>query len=200
MINLKNESKPRELTPEGNHIARLYSIIEVGTVPVAYKEEPSRQVRFTWELPEEMREFNEEQKPMVIGNKYTASMYKEAKLRKVVEGMVGKLSDEEADEFDLHTILGKVCMLNVVHTVGKNGKTYANVASAAPIPKAVKEVPEQINESVYLDYADFDQAVYEKLPEWIKKEMAESTEMKEKNGAAKSDFEYPSNELSDSPF
>lgn len=180
MINLKGEKTEREIVPEGNHIARLYSIIELGTVPVAYKEEPVRQVRFTWELPEEMREFDEKQKPMVIGNAYTASMYKEAKLRKIVEGVVGKMTDAEADEFDLHSVIGKPCMLNVVHTLAKNGKTYANVASAAPLPKAVKEVPEQINPSLYFDYADFEDATYEKIPQWIRNEMAESEEMKKR--------------------
>lgn len=188
MISLKSDTKPRELVPAENHIARLYSIVEVGTVPVAYKEEPSRQVRLTWELPEEMREFNGENKPMVIGGKYTASMYKEAKLRKIVEGIVGKMTDEEADEFDLHTILGKACMLNVVHTVGKNGKTYANVASAAPLPKAVKDIPTQFNDSVWFDYSEFDQVVFEKLPEWMRKEMMESEEYKNRGTMAADPF------------
>lgn len=184
MINLKNDSEVREIVPEGNHVARLYSIIEVGTVPVAYQEEPSRQIRLTWELSEELREFDSQQKPMVIGNKYTASMYKEAKLRKVIEGMVGKLTDEQADEFDLRTVLGKPCLLNVVHTVAKNGKTYANVASAAPLPKAVKEVPEQMNKSIFLGYEDWDEEMYQSVPQWIKNEMDASVEMKTRSGVS----------------
>lgn len=183
----KGEERP--ILPEGNHLARLYSVVEIGTVPVAYREEPARQIRLTWELPEETAEFDGVQKPLVIGNKYTASMYKESKLRKIVEGMTGKLDDKEADDFDLQTLLGKACMLNVVHTVGKNGKTYANVASAAPLPKAIKEVPEQFNPSVWLDYQDgWSEEVYGKLPAWVQREMQESQEMVEKEpGYSKKD-------------
>lgn len=175
----KGEERP--ILPEGNHLARLYSVVEIGTVPVAYREEPARQIRLTWELPEEIAEFDGVQKPLVIGNKYTASMYKESKLRKIVEGMSGKLDDKEADEFDLQTLLGKACMLNVVHTTGKNGKTYANVASAAPLPKAIKEVPDQFNNSIWLDYGEgWNEEVYNSLPQWVRNEMGESQEMVEK--------------------
>lgn len=187
MIDLKGEKTEREIVPEGNHIARLYSIIEIGTVPVAYQEEPSRQVQLTWELPEEMRDFDGEQKPMVIGNAYTASTFRLAKLRGIIEGMVGKLSDQEADEFNLHDLQGKVCMLNVVHTVAKNGKTYANVSGTSPLPKAVKDVPEALNAPLYFDYGDFDEATYARIPQWIKNKMAESKEMKERDGFSEKD-------------
>lgn len=204
MISLKSNQQEREIVPFGNHLGRLYSIVELGNLPIYNKPgETGRKVMFTWELPEEMRDFNGEEKPLVISFDYFISMYKTSQLRKAVEGIVGKLDDSDAEEFNLQGLLGKSCMVNVVHTASKaNGRMYANVGSITPLPKAVKEVPPQINPSTFFSYGEFDNDVYNKLPAWVQRKMSESTEMKEKNGAAKSDdFSYPSDEPSDGiPF
>ena len=53
-----------ELTPAGNHIARCYSMIEIGTVKEDFKGEVKNlhKVRITWELPLEQRVFRSEER------------------------------------------------------------------------------------------------------------------------------------------
>ena len=178
MIDFNAEKPVRELVPTGNHIARLYSIIEIGHVTEEYmgQEKRMHKIRLTWELPEEKREFDGEQKPMVIGREYTVSLYEGSNLRPIVEGMLGELDEEN---FDIKELLGKPCMLQVVHKTSKtSGREYALISSAAQLPKGLK-APEQFNPSVYLDYKEgWDDAAYEALPQFIKDDMAESEEMK----------------------
>lgn len=178
------DQKPRELVPAGAHVARLYSIVEIGTIEGEYMGNPTqkRKVRLTWELPEETREFDGEMKPLVIGKTYTISLFEQAKLRPIVVGMLGGLTEEQEENFDIKSLLGQPCMLQVTHEEF-SGRKYANVAGATQLPKSVK-APKQYNENVYLDYAEgWDDAVYGKLPQFIKDKMAESHEMKARNGA-----------------
>ena len=74
-ITAKNESKPRELIPAGNYIARCYQMLQIGTVEEEYKGEKKMQekVRISWELPTELKVFKEEngEQPLVISKEYT---------------------------------------------------------------------------------------------------------------------------------
>jgi hypothetical protein len=57
-----------EPVPAGTHIARLFEIIHVGTVPDTYQGETrmSSQVRLNFELCNEKREFDGVEKPLAI--------------------------------------------------------------------------------------------------------------------------------------
>lgn len=204
MIPFKSE-KQREIIPEGSYAARVYQIVQIGQVPNTFpgSEYPTvPKLRITWEL-DETREFDGEQKPLVIGGKYTISLGDKSNLRPIVEGILGKLDEEDMETFDMKSLLGKTCMISILHKTSKaTGKEYAVVVSTAALPKKM-EAPAPFNEQVYLDYHEgWSQETFDKLPEWIKKEMWESVEMKEKGGAAKSDFEYPKDEIdpNDVPF
>lgn len=195
-IDFKGTEKPRELVPAGAHIAILYSAVELGTMEVEFNGEKKKQrkIRLTWELPEEMRDFDGVQKPMVIGKTYTISLFEQAKLRPIVVGMLGSLTEEEEENFNIKSLLGKPCMLQVTHE-DFNGKKYASVVSATQLPKSVP-APVQFNETQYFDYAEFDQETYDKLPAFVKDKMAESDEMKTRNGfAAKEDSEDMANSV-----
>jgi hypothetical protein len=115
-------------------------------------------------------------------------------LRKFVRGLEGK--DQET--FDLEALLGKVCMLNVSHNqVGD--RMYANIDSAAPLPKGMSE-PEAVNEQFILNYTDkWDEARFEKLPDFLKEQMKQSDEYKRKTfeGAEKAS---PLDDESQIPF
>ena len=88
------------------------------------------------------------------------------------------MSDAELDDFELKALLGKACMLNVVHTV-KGDNTYANVNSVAPIPKKM-EVPEQVNKSVYYEIEQGRNDVFKSFPDWMK-EMIEVQRVEERS-------------------
>ncbi len=180
-INFKGENKPKELVAAGAHIATIYSVVQLGTMSGEYMGKPTskNKIRITWELPEEMREFDGEMKPMVVGKTYTASLYEMAKLRPIVVGILGEIDEET---FKIEDLIGKACMIQLAHAE-YNGNEYADVVSCTQLPKSVP-APKQINPSVYLDYQEgWNDAVYEKLPQWMKDKMGESAEMKKRNGS-----------------
>lgn len=104
--------------------------------------------------------------PMVIWSRYTASLSEKAKLRKHLEAWRGRaFTTQELDAFDMDNILGKPCMIAVVHNTATNGRTYANIDS---ISKLVKGMPAPAAEGELLSFNFYDhtQAEFEALPEW----------------------------------
>lgn len=194
MITMQNDSKPRELPPAGAHVAILYSIIELGTMEGEYMGKPTlkKKIRLNWELPEEIREYDGVQKPMVVGKTFTASLFEQSKFRPIVVGMLGGLTEEQEETFDVKSLLGRGCMVQIAHDE-YNGTKFANVVSVTQLPKSVK-LPKQFNPTKYLDYSDgWDDDIYDSLPQFIKDKMAESQEMKARMNK---DIDL----LADSPF
>lgn len=199
-IDFAAKKAPKELLSAGAYIATLYSVVQLGTMKGEYKgtETHKNKIRLTWELPEEMREFDGEMKPMVVGKTFTASLYDQSKLRPIVDGMFGGLSPEQEADFLIEKLVGKSCMIQLV-PAEYLGNEYMDVVSATQLPKSVP-APKQINPSVYLDYQEgWSDEVYAGLPQWMKDKMSESDEMKKRNGfAEKSD--YPENPGGDQAF
>jgi hypothetical protein len=63
---------------------------------------------------------------------FTPSLHEKAGLRKFLRGWFGRdLTQEERNEFDTESLLGKPAFLVVTHTT-KDNETYANIASCTP--------------------------------------------------------------------
>jgi hypothetical protein len=134
------QTKSFDPVPAGNHVARLYDIIHLGTIPTEYMGEHKMtdKIRLTFELSNERKEFKEGdgEKPFSISREFTYSFGAKSALRPFIDGMTGtKMVDGEHP--DLEALLGEACLLNVVHTE-KNGNTYANIQGASPLPKGMK--------------------------------------------------------------
>lgn len=173
-IAIKPAVKPQ--IEAGSYIARCYQFIHIGTSRYQYmgQEKVTNKIRFTFELPTEKKVFKEgdEAKPCAISTEFNLTLFEKGKLRPAIEGWLGrKLNDMEADAFDVESLVGKECMLNVIH----NEKGYAEIASISPLPKGV-ECPAQINKSQTLSYDNFDKELFEKLPEFLRKSIQESDE------------------------
>ena len=166
--------------PAGSHVAICNAVVDLGLQPGsdAYPT-PKHQVYVRFEIPGERITYKkddaETEGPMSIGRTFTAPMNEKANLRLFIEGWFGKKfpGDEAAANFDVKSLLGKKCLLNVTHT-SKGGKTYANLAGAMPLPKGLTDTSVQANESIYfsLDEApgDVDRA-FGKLPPWLQKKI-----------------------------
>jgi hypothetical protein len=158
--------------PSGAHIAICTLVADVGMQPSQFYE-PKRKVIFRFELPNERldytdKEGNVKNAPMVIYDTLTASMNKKATLRAMLTGWRGKeFTDEEAEEFDTKNVLGKACMISVVHKTS-DGKTYANIASVMPLPKGTT-APKAETDLIYYD--DTTPSIRDQLPEWIMKKV-----------------------------
>ena len=185
-INAKAGSlTPRELIPAGSHIARCYQMLHIGTVTdvIMGEEKVLNKVRITFEVPGEMRVFNEEngEQPMVIDKEYNLSMNPKSNLRRDLESWRGQgFTEDEADNFDITKLLGIACMISIVHKTSKKGNDYATISSISGLPKGV-ECPKQINPTFEFNYDDkFDPERVEKFPDFIKDAMKSSEEYKKR--------------------
>ena len=187
----------REKIEQGNYRAVLYRIVYIGTVEGEYKGEKksSFKVHLTWELSDERKVFKEgeEAKPFVISQTFTFSMGSKSNLRPIVTGIIGGLTDSEAANFDLDTLLGKACMLQVSHGESETGK-FKYLLSTAQLPKGMP-APDAYNELVLLSYADWSDKVFNSLPKWIQDEIVKTPEYQTITGQFDSSFSLEDQEL-----
>lgn len=176
----------REMVPAGPHVARCIKIMHFGHVPtVNFHGQDVMQdtVRITWEIPGEMRTFDEEKgpQPMSISRDYTVSLGEKANLYKDLVGWRGKgFTQDELEGFDILNVLGAACMLSVIHQPSKNGNEYAKIVSISGLPKGTV-CPENINPLFVWDYdQNYDEGVLENLHEWFRDKIKSSEEYKAK--------------------
>lgn len=165
--------------PAGNHIARCYEMIQIGTIiekTGIYAGKESHKVRLTWETPDETHDFGKGQQPFSISKEFTLSMNEKATLRKMLESWRGKaFTEEEAKRFDITKLLGKPCMLNVIHKKSQTGKDYAEISSISALPKSF-ECPPQVNPTQVLSFDEWNESVFQALPEFIRNKITASKE------------------------
>ena len=119
-----------ELAPAGTHIARCYSIIDLGSQVSEYQGEKktARKVLLRWELLGDDR--MADGRPFIVAKRYTASLHEKAQLRKDLAGWRGRdFTPEELKGFELQKVLGHHCMINVIH-VEKAGQHCQHHAAA----------------------------------------------------------------------
>jgi hypothetical protein len=176
----------RVLPPEGTHIGRCVGFIHVGTYDDEYQGQPitSNKIRLTFELPDELHIFKEgdDAKPFTISQEYTLAMSSKANLRKLVEGIVGALHDEDAFSFDTEQLVGKCCLLTIKHRETAKGNKYAVIATASPLMKG-QVCKEAFNPSKILNYTDhWDEDYFNSLPDFIREKMVTTQEYKNMTG------------------
>lgn len=163
--------------PSGNHVAVCNMVVDLGKQRSngQYGEKVQHKVFIRWETPDEQidwtdKDGNQQTGNRVIGSFYTVSLHENATLRATLESWRGRrFTPEELAGFDITKLLGAPCMINVTHAE-KNGKTYANVVSVTPLPKAMKENPPKSSLGLFL-YDDDNTGTFDQLPEWLQKKI-----------------------------
>lgn len=179
-----NTAKPRELIPAANYIARCYYMVHLGhiTEVIQGQEKVLNKVRIGWELPQEMKVFDQAkgEQPCAIYKDFTLSLHEKASLRKMLDSWRGKaFSAEEAKNFDITKLIGAPCMINLIHKPSKDGtRFYEEISSISAMPKGVT-CPKAINQPFVLSYDGFDELKFNSLPDFIKDKMRGSKEFKE---------------------
>jgi hypothetical protein len=111
------------------------------------------------------------------------SLHEKANLRKFLESWRGRaFTKEELDGFDIFTVLGVVGQVQVIHNVGDDGQTYANVKAVMPLPKGMKVnmAPENDIRSFSLEEQQpGNPQIPEGTWEWIAKKIMSSPEYKD---------------------
>lgn len=181
-ITATNSAQTFAPVPAGTYAARCYSMIHIGTVTEDYMGESKElnKVRITWELPTELKVFKEEngEQPYSVSKEFTLSMHEKANLRKFLESWRGKgFTDEEVKSFDVAKLLGKSCLISIIHKTSKQGNPYAVISSCSTLPKGMI-CPDQINPSFEFSWENFDQDKFDNLPDWLKDKMKTSNQYK----------------------
>lgn len=168
----------------GMHHAVCYGIVDLGTQPGG-QYEPKRKVCFLWEIPSERIQFERDgvkkDLPRGMSSQYTLSLSAKGLLRPMLESWRGRaFTEDELKGFDLKTILGANCFLNVVHVAGtgkNSGKTFANVKSVNPLAKGMPKLKSETPLVFFsLDECGSPITVPATLPDWIKAKIMQSEE------------------------
>lgn len=163
----------------GTYTAVCSRVIDQGTQTSAFYGTSKRKVLLAWEIPEVEVEVDGDKRPALVMSSYTASLSEKATLRKDLESWRGrKFTKEELEGFDLKNILGKGCMISVVHS--EDGK-YANVASVMALPRGMPAPPAP-RELINFDLNAFDQDTFDKLSDKMREKIRSSPEFKALTG------------------
>jgi len=203
-LTMKDEGGSFTPCPAGNHVAICYAVIDLGTQhsdafnwegkSIPASDRP--QILIMWEIPGELVDIDGEQKPAMVSKFYNAFFNDKAALRLHLEAWRGRqFTEGELCGFNISAVLGKSCMINVVH----NDKGKAKIAGIAAMPKGMGS-PEQTNESIHFDFDNYDQAVFDSLSEGIQNIIKKSPQYAAINAQPRHDHaqnEEPVNDFAD---
>ena len=173
-MKIKDRAKPKVPPVEpGVYIAICVGVIDLGEQYSEKFKNYQNKVKFVWELAGETVEIDGEIKPRQLSKEFTISVTQKGKLRPFLSSWNGKqYGDEEFGEIDLFEQIGKACQLQVV--LNETGE-YANVENLMPLPKGMP-APKALSEYIAWDMEQWDDAVFEKLPEWTQEQIKKSTQ------------------------
>jgi hypothetical protein len=166
IVNTKGGGGERVLPKTGLNQAVLVSIVDIGTQErgeyQGEKLKPARQAIITWSLTNQHHIFDEEKgaEPLHVSKWFTLSVHEKSALRKMVKSIRGKDID---GEFDLFSLLGANCMLNLVES---NDGKYVNIEGFSPLMEGLDAVEGLALTGFSL--TDFDKDVYLELHTWMK--------------------------------
>tara|TARA_X000001316_G_C919727_1_gene33855 strand:- start:310 stop:981 length:672 start_codon:yes stop_codon:yes gene_type:complete len=197
-----------EQAPQGMHNATCFRLVDVGTHDETYEGDTKKRhsIFIYWELNDAKMEDGQ---PFSIMKQYTLSLNEKSALYKDLCAWRKKqFTDEELKGFDLTSILGVTCDLDIGET--KTGKSkVVNVYS----PDGGAKKQPTVNEQVAFDIDEYVagnsdmNSLWVDLPSWVQSKIDESFEVKAKDTARNQqresgDFESLKslNEKDDKPF
>lgn len=182
-----------EPAPAGNHSAVCTQVFDMGIQDTGFGDK--HLVLIGWEIEPKRTDGSAH----IVWKRYNLSLNEKANLRKDLEGWRGVAftDDQLKDGFDLANVLGKPCLVNVIHN-NKDNRTYANVAQISPMPKGMP-VLKITSEILYYDGEQDD--TLEKLSDGLKgKILAGWTKMRERGGEPDHAAEEVPHEDEEPPF
>jgi len=207
-------SKDYQKCPEGQFISRLCGIIDIGTQEVVFDGIPSKkpQIYLQFEVFAEDEDgkavLDNEGRPYLIGETFTAKMSTKGNLLAFVNSWRGKPLEEKDFPFDFKRMLGRYGMMTVTHNASKKdpSKIYANINGISPVPKKLAQAPDgtsilptPVAEDFFIDLDDPDfermnGLIYTRTWEAMQKKITSSPEYKLRLGG-KPGAEVPVDEI-----
>jgi hypothetical protein len=174
-------SSSYEPPPAGTHQAIFYQLIDLGTHPTQWENNPPkdvRRLRVGWELSIDER--MENGKPFTVSKFWNHFTGEKATIRKDLESYRGQTFKSKADfqRFDLTKLLGEKCMINIRHSI-KGDNERADVVSILPPMKGIEFKPlHNSPQLLLLEKGKFNAELFESLPEWMRNLISEAPEYK----------------------
>lgn len=177
----------RQLPEAGATIGVLFSLVDLGTQEVTWDGETkwTPKLRLAFELPEQVIEGEVTEngkttkvtKPMVVSIELTRSLGERATLRKHLETWRGQaFTSKELASFSLKNLLGKACLLTLVHKTSQAGRNYCAIQGIAKLPKSMKAPAKTENDHVFYEIEQGDGGQFSELPEWLQDKIRASRE------------------------
>lgn len=182
-MRIKDRVKPKEPpVPAGTYRGTLVHVIDIGEQFVKGKKGDyyQNQVVYTFELLGKTKEIDGQYKAIDLSRTFGYTRGANSAFRKFVQDWTGKrFSDEEWDDFDPGTLLRRNAMLSVIHN---DTGEYANI-SAAMQPFEGDEYPVPTLPVLYFDMDKWDDALFEKLPEWAQERIKKSSQYQKEHAS-----------------
>jgi hypothetical protein len=178
----------RQLPEAGATIGTLFSLVDLGTQKVSWdgEEKYTPKLRLAFELPEQTIEGEVTEngkttkvtKPMVVSIELTRSLGERATLRKHLETWRGQaFTAKELASFSLKNLLGKSCLLTLVHKTSQAGRQYCAIQGMAKLPKGMKAPATTQNDQVFYEIEQGEGGQFAELPEWLQEKIRASKEL-----------------------
>lgn len=175
----------------GSYAAVCYGLIDYGDQYSERWNKWQSKIRIMWEIPGEKITIDGEERSRVVSKEYTNSLSDKANLRSDLQSWRGReFTQEELAAFDLRNIVGVPCMLSIIHTTGKDGRTYIEVNGVMKLPKGFT-IEKPTLEHVVFDVDTSPLEMVEQFPDWIQSKIKSSRNYNERlkdNGAAENQF------------
>lgn len=174
-MKIKNEGTDRELPEDGTYPFVCIQVVDLGTQK-SEKYEDQRKASFAFQLVDEQTSAGE---AVVVYRKFPLKVGPKSHLGQALKSWLG-VEVPRGAEFDFDEVLGASGMLTIQQTEPDSaGKVYANIVSLVKAPKGmkIKKATEPIF-SLWLDEQEFDQDVFDGLPEFVQEQIKESDEYK----------------------
>jgi len=177
----------RQLPEAGATVGVLFSEVDLGTQKVTWdgEEKWTPKIRLAFELPEQVIEGDVTEngktikvtKPMVVSIELTRSLGERATLRKHLETWRGQaFTSKELASFNLRNLLGKACLLTLVHKTSQAGRNYCAIQGIAKLPKSMKAPAKTENAHVFYEIEQGEGGQFRELPEWLQDKIRSSKE------------------------
>ncbi len=183
-----SKNTERQLPEAGATTGVLFSLVDLGTQKVTWdgEEKWTPKLRLAFELPDQVLEGEVTEngkttkvtKPMVVSIELTRSLGERATLRKLLEQWRGAaFTSKELASFSLKNLLGKACLLTLVHKTSQAGRQYCAIQGMAKLPKGMRAPTTTQNGQVFYEIEQGTGGQFSELPEWLQEKIRSSKEL-----------------------
>ena len=194
-ISETSKNTERQLPEAGATVGVLFSAVDEGTQKVSWdgEEKWTPKVRLAFELPDQVIDGEVTEngkttkvtKPMVVSIELTRSLGERATLRKLLEQWRGQaFTSKELAAFNLKNLLGKACLLTLVHKTSQAGRQYCAIQGMAKLPKGMKAPTTTQNGQVFYEIEQGTGGQFSELPEWLQEKIRSSKEFSAKGASS----------------